>query len=137
MPERHVLEELHVREFRIGGTWIEAQFDRTYQSAMLNSPSHLTFIAALVQMQKLTYVYACNRLGLNADVHAAEALKVWPTSLSISLRDMVVDEKALVQRIEFTEFRKLSRNKFHAKARSEVGPIAIDATAMIIVIGEA
>ena len=52
MPDRAIREELVIPEFRVGQTWIEAEFDRTYSSSMLNSPSHLTFVSALVQLAR-------------------------------------------------------------------------------------
>ena len=36
MPDRPVSEERKIREFRIGPTWIEAEFDGTCHYSMLN-----------------------------------------------------------------------------------------------------
>jgi hypothetical protein len=134
MPDRSVREELRIREFRVGHNWIEAEFDRTYYSAMLNSPSHLTFVAALVQMQKVTYVYSCHRFGFDPDVRSPESLKIWPTNATIIMRDLVRDDERLVHRMDFTGYRKLETRKYMATATSRIGVLHIDATAMIVLL---
>lgn len=134
MPDRPVREGLRIREFRLGPNWIEAEFDRTYESSMAESPSHLTFVSALIQMQKVTYVYSCHRFGFDPNVRGPEALKIWPTDLSIVMRDMVTDEKRLVHRMDFTSYRKMRDRKYLATAKSRVGPLQIDASAMICLL---
>jgi hypothetical protein len=136
MPNRPVREELRIHEYRIGPNWIEAQFDRTYYTSMVNSPTHLTFVAALVQMQKITYVYACRRFGFSSDLRDTEALKIWPTDVQVSMRDLVRDETQLVHRMEFTTFRKLAHRKYLAVATSSIGALRIDGSAMIILLSE-
>ncbi len=131
MPDRPVREQLRMRQFRVGATWIEAEFDRTYSSSMLNSPSHLTFVAALVQMQKITYVYCCHRLGFDPDVNKPEVLKIWPTHTNITMRDLVRAEENLVHRMDFRVFRRLDQMKYLATATSRIGVLQIDASAMI------
>ncbi len=135
MPERPVREQLRIKQFRVGPTWIEAEFDRSYQTSMLNSPSHLTFIAALIQMQKITYVYSCHRFGLDPDVSGQELLKIWPTQISLTMRDMVIEEEGLVHRMDFTDFRKLEAGKYLATVRSRIGALQIDALAVIMLLG--
>jgi hypothetical protein len=134
MPERPIKETLRMREFRVGSTWIEAEFDRTYYSSMINSPSHLTFVAALVQMQKVTYVYSCHRFGLDPNVEVAEKLKIWPTEVFVDMRDLVRDERALVHRMEFTRFRRLDARRHLATAVSRIGVLKIHASAMIVLL---
>jgi hypothetical protein len=134
MPGKPVQEELRIREFRIGRDWIEAEFDRTYQSAMINSPSHLTFVSALIQMQKVTYVYACHRFGFVTDVNGSECLKVWPTSVNIQMRDLVREDEGLIHRMTFTGFRKLEARKYLATATSRIGILEIDASAMLFLL---
>jgi hypothetical protein len=136
MPDRSVKEELRITEFRIGPTWIEAEFDRTYHSSMLNSPSHLTFVSALIQMQKVTYVYSCHRFGFDLDVRQPEVLKVWPTSLSIGMRDLVTDETRLIHRMDFAGYRKIENRKYLATAISRIGVLQIDGSAMITLLRE-
>jgi hypothetical protein len=134
MPGRPLQEELRIREFRIGADWIEAEFDRSYQSSMINSPSHLTFVSALIQIQKVTYVYACHRLGFNPTVTDTECLKVWPTSVNIVMRDLVREEEGLVHRMNFTGFRKVDTRKYLAVATSRIGILQIDASAMLMLL---
>jgi hypothetical protein len=134
MPGRPVQEELRIREFRIGADWIEAEFDRSFQSSMVNSPSHLTFVSALVQMQKITYVYACSRFGFNPAVTDTECLKVWPTNINIVMRDLVREEEGLVHRMDFTGFRKLEARKYLATATSRIGVLQIDGSAMLLLL---
>ena len=134
MPDRPVHEELRIREFRIGADWIEAEFDRSYQSSMINSPSHLTFVSALIQMQKITYVYACSRFGFDPTVTATECLKVWPTNVNIVMRDLVREEEGLVHRMDFTGFRKVDARKYLATATSRIGVLQIDASAMLLLL---
>jgi hypothetical protein len=137
MPNRPVTEDLKAREFRIGSTWIEAEFDRTYHSLMLNSPSHLTFVAALIQMQKVTYVYSCHRFGFDPDVRQPEVLKVWPTNISITMRDMVTQGERLVHRMDVTAYRKIDERKYLATAKSRIGALQIDASAVIVLLRDA
>lgn len=134
MPNRAVREELRIREFRVGPTWIEAEFDRTYHSSMLNSPSHLTFVSALIQMQKITYVYSCHRFGFDPNLRRPESLKVWPIALSVLMHEMVTHEKRLVHRMDFTSYRKIENRKYLATARTTIGPLQIDGSAMILLL---
>lgn len=134
MPNRPVREQLKMREFRIGATWIEAEFDRSYHSSMLNSPSHLTFIAALIQMQKIVYVYSCHKLRLDPDVEKSETLKIWPTSASLTMKDLVREEKSIVHRIDFHAFRKVESKKYFTRLTSIVGIMEIDVSGIIILL---
>ncbi len=132
MPERGVTETLRMREFRIGETWIEAEFERTYLTEMLSSPSHLTFVSALVQMQKITYVYCCHRFGFPLDLTSEEALKIWPTDIHVRMRNLVSEEAALVHRLDITGFRRMDTHKYFASTSSTVnGTLQIDASALI------
>ena len=131
MPDRSVREALRIREFRIGPNWIEAEFDRSYDSDMLNSPSHLTFVSALIQMQKVTYVYACHRFGFSVDVFQPEALKIWPTDVRVTMPGLVRDEKYLVHRMDFIGFRQVGVHAHFATATSRIGVLCIEGSAMI------
>lgn len=137
MPGREVSETLTMKKYTVGEGWIEAEFDRAYQSAMLNSPSHLTFIAACIQMQKIIYVYCCSQFGLSTDVHGPEQLKVWPTSIHISMPKMVIEEAGIRHRIEFTEFRKIDHQKYFCAVKSKIsGLVTIDSSGIISLIEE-
>src|SRR5579884_1602489 len=60
MPARPVSETLRPKEYRIWNRYIEAEFDREYYSSMLNSPDHLIFLTALIQVQRIVYIYLCH-----------------------------------------------------------------------------
>jgi len=129
-----VREVLRIGRFRIGEDWIEAEFDRSYQSSMINSPSHLTFISALIQTQKVIYVYACHRFGFNPSVAESECLKVWPTSVQVVMRDQVREEEGLVHRIDFTGFRKVEPRKYLVTVTCRIGILQIDGTAILLLL---
>ena len=120
MPDRPVQETLHIQRYSIAPGYIEAQFDRTYESAMLNSPSHLIFLTALVHTQKLLYVYACHVLGLEYDPHGPEVLKIWPTEVSITMPRMLRDERDLVHRVHIDGFESAGPKRYMLTMRSSV-----------------
>jgi hypothetical protein len=137
MPGREVREDVEIRQYRIGRMWIEAEFDRRYESTMLHSPSHLTFVAALVQMQKIAYVFCCHRLGFDPDVSQPEHLKIWPTDLTISMTDLVRTERGLVHRMEFSLFKRLGPTKYVAVATTRIGDgLVINGRIMIQLLRE-
>ena len=57
MNGKDVEEILFVKEYRIWDNAIETIFDRDYKTDMLNSPSHLTFLSSLTNLQKMVYVF--------------------------------------------------------------------------------
>ena len=89
MPNSEVEEKLHVKEYRLWDNGIEAIFDRSFHTTMDKSPSHLTFITALIHMQKMLYVYMCHFQNIEYDPFKKEKLKVWPTILSIDMPKLV------------------------------------------------
>lgn len=114
------METLHIREYRIGENYIESHFDRSYQSAMLKSPSHLMFLSAVAHYQKIIYVYACHRLGLEYDLGGEEKLKVWPTVVHVEMPRMVRNETDLVHRVYIDEFTQAAPKRYHVKIHSDV-----------------
>lgn len=120
MPDRPVHETLHVRQYAIAPGYIEARFDRSYASAMKNSPSHLIFLTALVHAQKLIYVYACHELGLTYDPYGPEVLKIWPTSIQVEMPRMLRDEQDLVHRVHIDSFEPEGPRRYMLKLRSSV-----------------
>ena len=120
MPDRPVRETLHIKRYRIGHRFIEAQFDRTYVSSMLKSPSHLIFLTALVHTQKILYVYACHELGLEYDPYGPEVLKIWPTQVEIQMPRMVRNESDLTHTVHIDSFERLAEGRHHIVMRSEI-----------------
>lgn len=97
MPGRPVNEELTPRCYFVGREIARAVFDRSYATAMENSPSHVIFISALMQWQKLLYLWACHRTGHLYRPEDAEAFKVWPTHIQCRMPCLVREESNLTQ----------------------------------------
>ena len=57
---------------------------------MLNSPSHLTFLSSLTNLQKMVYVFMHHYLSLDYNKDANELIKVWPGKLNIDMPKMVM-----------------------------------------------
>lgn len=114
MPERPVREDLHVTHYRVGRRYAEAHFSREYKSAMKKSPSHLIFISAQVQTQKLIYLAMCEEFGFEYVPGADELLKVWPTRVDVSLPRMVRDEDGLIQKLSVTRITAVQEGIYSA-----------------------
>lgn len=135
MPDRPVTETLFMRQIRINGNIVEAEFDRRYESTMKNSPNHLIFLSALVQFQKIVYAFMCVKLGLPYEPRKPEVLKVWPTEMQLNLPRMVTNETGLVHRIEFDEPQKIDKTKYFLASKTQInGVITINAKAIIYLI---
>jgi hypothetical protein len=135
MAGRMVEETLFPREYRIDGECVEARFDRQYRSAMRNSPDHLIFLSALVQLQKIVYIYFCNKLGHNYDPLAPEILKIWPTNINVALPKMITSSKDVVHRVVMQEVRALGKQRYFVRTQSDIdGTLRIDGEAMIYVL---
>jgi len=97
MPGRNVSETLAPRCYFAGQDIARAVFDRSYETDMEESPSHLIFMSALVQWQKLIYLMVCHRLGVPYEADGPEAFKIWPTEVRCRMPTMVRDETNLIQ----------------------------------------
>ena len=64
MADRKVEELLYIKEYRVWDNAIETIFDREYYTEMDASPDHLIFLSALVNLQKMVYVYMHHYLGI-------------------------------------------------------------------------
>jgi hypothetical protein len=116
LPDRNINESLFIKEYRIWDGVIEAIFDRSYESEMIASPDHLTFLSALINLQKMVYIYMHHHLNIKYDPHGKETLKVWPTELNISLPKLFTDVKDITHRLNVKSIRKLNQNKFYIDA---------------------
>ena len=135
MPDRPVEETLHIREYRVGPSYIEARFDRSYHSSMLKSPSHLIFLTVVMHLQKMIYIYACHQLELGYDPYGPERLKVWPTNVEVEMPRMIRDEDSLVHRVYVDEFDRLGFKRHHIRVHSDVnGLMHINGQAPIFVL---
>lgn len=97
MPGKSVEEELRSRCYFVGPDIARAVFDRTYTTDMERSPSHVIFLSALVQWQKLIYLIMCRRCGVAYDAKAPEAFKIWPVEVQCRMPTMVREESNLTQ----------------------------------------
>ena len=116
LPDRNIDENLFIKEYRIWDGAIEAVFDRSYESEMIASPDHLTFISALINLQKMVYIYMHHHLNIKYDPQGEETLKVWPTELNISLPKLLTDVTDITHRLNVKSIRKLNHNKFYIDA---------------------
>ncbi len=135
MPNMRVEENLYIKEYRVDDNYIEAVYSRKYKSSMAKSPSHLIFLSVLVHMQKMLYVYMCQKLDLKYDPYAPEVLKVWPTTLSINMPKLVTKCEDIVHRMDIISVKKVRDKVYHVTAETNVeGIISIDGTAMIYIL---
>ena len=112
LPEKDINESLFIKEYRIWDNTIEAIFDRNYKTEMISSPSHLTFLSALINLQKMVYIYMHHYLNIKYDPKGQETLKVWPTELNISLPKLLTDDTDITHRLNVKTIRKLCNNKY-------------------------
>ncbi|NQT97475.1 MAG: hypothetical protein HQ562_07010 [Candidatus Marinimicrobia bacterium] len=135
MPNMGVKESLYIKEYRIGDNYIEATFNREYQSSMKNSPSHLIFLSVLVHMQKMLYVFMCHNQGLKYDPYGKEVLKVWPTSLDIQMPKLITQCNDIIHRIDIKKIRKIKEKIFSVTADTNINDIiTINGMAMIYIL---
>ena len=116
LPNKIIKESLFIKEYRIWDDAIEAVFDRRYFSQMIASPDHLIFFSALINLQKMVYVYMHHRLNINCNPKGEETIKVWPTELKISLPKLLTDTNDITHRLNVNSIRKLNHNKFYIDA---------------------
>ena len=106
MPGLDVAETLKVREYRIWDGYVEATFERTYESAMTHSPSHLIFLTALVHSQKVAYLAMCRHFGRTYTSGEDEFCKFWWTDVHVEIPKLIRRETDLVQRLWLTDCRR-------------------------------
>ncbi|MBI1364907.1 MAG: hypothetical protein GC153_02990 [Alphaproteobacteria bacterium] len=97
MPNRITEERIEPRAYFVGRDIARAVFDRAYETAMDKSPSHVVFLSALVQWQKLIYLIMCHRCGLDYDPDGAERFKIWPTEVLCRMPTLVREEENLTE----------------------------------------
>lgn len=121
MPDRFVDESFVLREVYAYDNVIRGIFDRTYQSEMKASPSHLTLVTAPLQTQKLFYIWIKWKLQQIINIKEPETLKIWPTVLNMSLPRLIRQTKDLTQEIFVQLFEKVSDDTFRYKLKSTIG----------------
>ncbi len=133
LPKRNINESLFIKEYRIWDDAIETVFDRQYKSEMVASPNHLIFLSALINLQKMVYIYMHHHLNIKYDPEGTETLKVWPTDLNISLPKLLTDVTDLTHRLNVKTIRKLSDDKYFMDAETIINDtLIINGKALII-----
>ena len=135
MPNRYVDENIQIQEYRIWDNAIETIFNREYQTDMLNSPDHLTFLSSLINLQKMVYVFMHNYLSIEYNHKKKEALKVWPGKLSIDMPKMIFKKENISHLMIIKSIQKIRGNRYKMHAITKVdGIVEISGDALIVVL---
>jgi hypothetical protein len=120
MPDRRVAETLRFKEYRVWQNYAEADFDRSYESEMENSPSHHVFLTAEAHAQKLAYIALAESLGRPYVPTEKEYFKIWWTCCYCNIPKMIRVEENLQQVLWVTEFVKTGPKAYKLEAYSRV-----------------
>ncbi len=126
MPDRPVTETLTVNRYVVGDRYAEAHFDRSYESSMQNSPSHLIFLSALVHTQKLLYVVLCREFDFDYDPEGTEQFKMWPTKVNVRIPELIKEESGLVQKLWVRDVKKFNDTTYRVVLETRVGSMVIE-----------
>lgn len=120
LPNRHVNECLTPNQYSVGRRIARVLFSREYETQMEKSPSHMVFLSALVQWQKLVYLVMCEEHGLEYDPSGPEIFKIWPTDVRCCLPVLVRDEESLFQDAVMSRQEKLADDRWTIEGFSTV-----------------
>ncbi|WP_395074675.1 hypothetical protein [Hyphococcus sp.] len=120
MPNRHVNETLSSNEYSVGSRIARVEFNRDYETQMDKSPSHMVFLSALVQWQKLIYLAMCEEHGIDYEAASKEHFKIWPTDVRCCLPVLVREEKGLYQDTVIFKYENVAEDKWIVEAFSTV-----------------
>jgi len=135
MPDKHVNENVKIKEYRLWDNAVESIFDRTYQTDMLNSPDHLTFLSCLINLQKMVYVFMHDYLSMKYDKNGKELLKVWPGKLKIEMPKMILKKENINHLMLVESIEKIKMNRYKVTANTNVNNIiTISGEALIVVL---
>ena len=135
LPGKNVKEDIIVKKYILKKRYIEAIFDRKYQSDMVQSPNHLIFLSTLVHLQKMIYIYLCYEFGLSMKLEKNEKLKIWPTNIKIDMPKMITKTKDISHTIKIESLRKTGSKTYFGKCESSVdGIVKISADALVYTI---
>jgi hypothetical protein len=123
MPGRSVTETMFFKEYRAWPGFVEADFDRTYQSEMANSPSHVVFLTAEAHAQKLAYIALAEILGRPYVATEPEYFKIWWTCCYCNVPKMIRVEENLKQTLWVISFEKTGSKSYSLEAYSRVSEI--------------
>ena len=135
MPERYVDEHIIIKEYRLWDDAIETIFDRKYETEMINSPDHLTFLSSLINLQKMVYVFMHHYLNIDYNRDVEESIKVWPSKLDINMPKMILKKKNISHLMLIKSIQKIKDNRYKVSAETIVdGIVTISGEALIIVL---
>ena len=135
MPGKYVDENIEIKEYRVWDNAIETIFNRDYHTEMLDSPSHLTFLSSLINLQKMVYVFMHDYLSLKYDKNGQELLKVWPGNLEIRMPKMILNKENISHLMVVKSIAKISKNKYKVCASTSINDIVtISGDALIVVL---
>ncbi len=120
MPNRHVNECLTPNQYSVGNRIARVVFNRDYETQMEKSPSHMVFLSALVQWQKLIYLVMCEEHDVDYNPAGKEQFKIWPTDVRCCLPALVTDEENLHQDTVVFKHDCLDDDKWAVEAFSTV-----------------
>ncbi len=135
LPGKNVKEDIIVKKYILRERYIEAVFDRNYQSDMAQSPDHLIFLSTLIHLQKMIYIYLCYEFGLSMKLEENEKLKIWPTNININMPKMITDTEDISHAIKIKSLRKTGSKTYFGKCESSInGIVRISADALVYTI---
>ncbi len=120
MPSQNVSESLTPNQYSVGRRIARVVFNRDYETEMEKSPSHMVFLSALVQWQKLIYLVMCEEHGVDYNPNGKEIFKIWPTDVRCCLPVLVTDEEGLHQDTVLFKHESVAKNKWNIEAFSTV-----------------
>jgi len=135
MSDRYVEENIKILEYRLWDNAIQAVFDREYHTDMLNSPSHLTFLSSLTNLQKMVYVFMHYHLSIDYNKDSKELIKVWPGKLIINMPKMIMKKNNIEHLMIIKSIKKVKEKRYKVCAETIVdNSVAISGEALIVVL---
>ena len=135
MPDRYVEESVKVLEYRLWDNAIQTVFDREYYTDMLSSPSHLTFLSSLTNLQKMVYVFMHHYLSIQYNKDSKELIKVWPGKLNINMPRMIMKKNNIDHLMIIKSINKLKEKRYKVCAETIVDDsVTISGEALIVVL---
>tara|TARA_B100000029_G_C17249156_1_gene842082 strand:- start:109 stop:648 length:540 start_codon:yes stop_codon:yes gene_type:complete len=133
LANKNITETLIIKKYRIWDGSIEATFSRKYETDMVASPNHLIFISALINLQKMVYIYMHHFLNIKYEPDGNETLKVWPTDLNISIPKLYTKEDDIIHRLDVKSIRNIGKNRYFINADTFIeDSLTISGKALII-----
>lgn len=131
--DRPVKEIVRPTRYLVWDDNVEAHFDREYSSTMAHSPNHHIILTALIHIQRLAYICACDKLDIDYNPNEYEQLKLWPTRIDCAIPQLVTATTSLIQTYHCHAFDlRKDDHSYSTRATSIVsGVIGIHGTGLI------